>query len=333
MLIPKEKPYLVRLNSYYLYFEKFIEHLQGDIGSGCLYCQTSGQEILVYFDEQEIIRGVTQNSGEHAQVSEDLKSVLQALSVKNFQVTVYCLDPASIFYWSEMPAFQRNKTKVNETDITLPALATRLLKMNFSGFVDIDMGDQSDSAILFFHQGERRGGSYSWGKGGLSPSEEEYNRLLLSLQDAKTVTFSLGRFIDEQPVAQVEAAQENTSPGLDEGLYLSDMDTAIKEFLSIYMQIVRKKLKTDPIVKLKQKFLDSIAEHPLLDPFEKFFQLSSEGNIEFAANVNRKEIAAGIVDCTWKVIGDSKLEKKFKVAVNKWDYKVALEERGISVIP
>lgn len=320
------------MNSYYLYFEKFVEHLQGEIGSGCLYCQASGQEILVYFDEREIVRGVTQSSGEHAQVSQDLESVLQALSRRNFLVTVYYLDSTAIFYWGEMQSFRRSKAKVKVTDITLPDLATRLLEKKFSGFVDIDMGDQSDSAILFFHQGERRGGSYSWGKGGLSPSEDDYNRLLLSMQGANAATFAIGRFIDEA-ASQVESALEGSSPGLDEGQYLSDLDTAIKEFLTLYLQVSRKKIKTDPIVKLKQKFLDSIDEHPLLDPFKEFFQLSSDGTIEFAENVNRRDITAGIVDCAWKVIGDHKLEKKFRVAVDKWDYKIALEERGITVNP
>lgn len=331
MLIPKEQPHLVGLNSYYLYFEKFIEHLQGEIGSGCLYCQATDQEILVYFDEQEIVRGVTQNNGEHAQVSQNLEAVFQALSAKNFLVTVYYLDAASIFYWGEMPSFRRSKAQVNVTDMTLPDLTSRLREKKFSGFVDIAMGDLSDSAILFFHQGKRRGGSYSWGKGGLSPSEDDYNRLFLSMQGADAATFAIGRFVDEV-VPQEDSTPEYSAPGLDEGQYLSDLDTAIKEFLSIYSTIVRKKLKTDPIVKLKQKFLDSLDEHPLLDPFEKFYQLSDEGTIEFAADVNRKEITEGIVDCSWKVISDNKLEKKFRTAVNKWDYKIALEERGITVL-
>ncbi len=38
MLIPRERPYLEGLNSYYLQLEKFIEHLQGEIGSGGVHC-------------------------------------------------------------------------------------------------------------------------------------------------------------------------------------------------------------------------------------------------------------------------------------------------------
>lgn len=126
MLIPKEKPFLTGLNSYYLSIDKFIEHLQGEIGSGCFYCQSADQEILVYFDEQEIIRSIIQDNGERAQNSQNLEFVTQSLAKKNFLVTIYYLDPSSIFFWGQIPSFQRVKAKIRTTDIALPDLFFRL---------------------------------------------------------------------------------------------------------------------------------------------------------------------------------------------------------------
>lgn len=332
MLIPKEQPYLLRLNSYYLHFQKFIEHLQGEIGSGCLYCQSLDQEILIYFDEHEIIRSVIQQSGKKAQNSPDLESVIQILSSKNFLITVYFLNPDSIFYWSELSSFQRNKSKVDHTKTTLPDLVTRFKVAKLSGFVDIDMGEQGDGAILFFHQGVRRGGSYSWGEGGLNPSEEEYDRLLRSVECAESVLYNVGRFVKETEVLSRDT-QESLTDDMDDSLYLSDLETAVKEFLTIYMRIVKKKLKTDPVIHLKHKFLDNIEEYPQLDLFKNFFQLSSDGTIEFSGANNRKGVTDGIVACTWKVIEENGLENKFRVAIKKWDYKLALEERGVVVLP
>ena len=331
MIIPKETPCLSGLNSYYLNFEKLIEHLQGEIGSGCLHCQAVDQEILVYFDEREIIRGVIQNNGKHARASQDLDAVLQALTMRNYLITVYYLDPASVFYWAEMPAFQRNKNTVNSTNITLADLAVRLREMKFSGFVDIDTENHRDSALLFFHQGKRCGGSCSWGKGGLSLSEDDYNRLLASIKEADVAIFSIGRFVIDEAVPQ-RADREDSADEIAERQYLSNLDTAIKEFLNIYINILGEKIKTDPIIPLKQKFLDTIHEYPLLDPFTNFFQLNSDGEIVFAPEVNRKEITTGIVECTWKVIFDYRLEKKFRAAVYNWEYKTALKERGITVL-
>ncbi len=329
MLIPKEPPYLTGLNSYYLHVDKFVEHLQGEIGSGCLYCQAVDQELLVYFDERDIVRGVTQKNGEHAQVSQSLELVLQSLSQKNFLVTIYYLDPNSIFFWGQMPSFQRANSTPKSTDITLPDLILRFRKKHFSGFLDVNLLDCDDGAILFFHQGERRVGSYSWGKGGGSSSEGDYHRLLDLLQ-TNVATYDIGQFQTE-PADKSESALEDSVHGSENEQYLSDLRTAIKEFIKIYIQVVRKKIKTDPIIPLKQKFLDHTDEYPALDPFRKLYELKYDGTVEFEDNAPKEEMAKGIVDCAWKVVGDNKLQKKFRAAVYKWDYKAALEERGIDV--
>jgi len=329
MLIPKEKPFLAGLNSYYLYIDKFIEHLQGEIGSGCLYCQSVDQEILVYFDEQEIIRSVIQNSGEQAQDSQSLASVTQSLSRKNFLVTIYYLDPTSIFYWGQIPSFQRVKAKLKTRDISLPDLFFRLRQKKFSGFIDVELQGHEDGGILFLHQGERRGGSYSWGTGGLSPSDADYNRLLGLLQ-VNVATYDIGQF-NAEFVTKSESAQENSSTVVEKRDYFSNLETALKEFIELYIQVVRKKIKTSPLVYLKQTFVDHLDEYSVLDPFNKFYELNDDGTVEFADNAPKEKIAAAIVDCTWKVIEDYKLQKKFRAAIKKWAYRTALEERGIDV--
>ncbi len=323
MLIPKEKPYLAGLNSYYLYIDKFIEHLQGEIGSGCLYCQASDQELLVYFDEREIVRGVTQNNGEHAEVSQSLEPVIQRLSQKNFIVTIYYLEASAIFFWGQMPPFKRAKSKFSSIDVSLTNLTHRFEKKKFSGFIDVNVPGHDTGAILFFHQGERKVGSYSWGNGGGSPSLEDYNCLLDMLQ-SNVAIFSVGQFTPET----VTGVSSNTS---SEQLHLSSLTLAIKEFMEIFLQIVRKNTKVDPLIELKQKFLDHIDEYSVLDPFRNLYELKYDGTITFADNVPKEKIAAGIVDCVWKVIEDKGLVEKFRTAIKNWGYKTALEDRGIDV--
>ncbi len=332
MLIPKEKPYLVGLNSYYLYVDKFIEHLQGEIGTGCLYCQSADQELLVYFDERDIVRGITQNRGERARLSQSLDPVIQSLLQKNFLVTIYYLDSSSIFFWGQMPSFKRISNIPKSTDISLPELELHLREKQFSGFVDVTIQDHDDGAILFFHQGERRVGSYSWGSGGGSPSEADYNRLL-NLLLTHEATFEIGKFTPDLSAEQSsdESSAERSSEGDGNDYYLSSLSLAMKEFNTIFLEVMSKKGKDDPFVQLKQKFLEYIEEYPVLDPFRKLYEIEPDGKVEFADNVPKEEISAGIVDCAWKVIEDNKLQKKFRTALHKWDYKNALEERGIDV--
>ena len=323
MLIPKEKPFLTGLNSYYLYIDKFIEHLQGEIGSGCLYGQSADQEILVYFDEQEIIRSIIQDKGERAQVLQGLEPVKQSLSRKNFLVTIYYLDPSSIFFWGQMPSFQRVKAKLKTTDISLPDLFFRLRQKKFSGFIDVNLQEHDGGGILFLHQGERMGGSYSWGTGGLNPSDDDYNKLLGLLQ-SNVATYDIGQF-------HAESAQEKSSSVVEKRDSFSNLETALIEFIELYLKVARKKIKIPPLVQLKQKFVDQLDEYPIIDPFNKFYELNDNGTVEFADNAPREEIAAAIVDCTWKVIEDNKLQKKFRAAIKNWANKTALEERGIDV--
>ncbi len=329
MLIPKEKPFLTGLNSYYLYIDKFIEHLQGEIGSGCFYCQSADQEILVYFDEQEIIRCIIQDNGERAPISQSLESVIQTLSRKNFLVSIYYLDPSSIFFWGQIPSFQRVKAKLKTTVISLPDLFFRLRQKKFSGFIDVALQGHDDGGILFLHQGERRGGSYSWGTGGLSPTDNDYNRLLGLLQ-SNVGTYDIGQF-NAEAVIKSESAQENSSTVVEKKDYFSNLETALNEFIELYIQVARKKIKTSPLVQLKQKFVDHLDDYSVLDPLNKFYELNEEGTVDFADNAPKEEIAAAIVDCTWKVVEDNKLQKKFRTTIKKWSYRTALEERGIVV--
>ncbi|MCI5144748.1 MAG: hypothetical protein D3923_04300, partial [Candidatus Electrothrix sp. AR3] len=259
MLLPREKPFLNVLNSYYLDVEKFIQHLQGEIGTGCLYGKGANQEILVYFDEYEVVRGVTQENGEPALVSDQLDHVMMAVAKRNFQVAVYYLDPDSIFFWGQMPAFRRAKAPLSSTRVSLPDLVFRLNKKSFSGFIELDVQKKQNCAVLFFHQGVRRGGSYYWGRGGLSPSDDDYNTLLGMLQKSNG-SYSLGYFTSDPttvtaviPETKPEEQQENTS--VEENEEAVQLNRAINEFMEIFLAAVGAKTGTDPLVDLKLKFI------------------------------------------------------------------------------
>ena len=85
------------LNSYYLVTDNLIEHLQGEIGTGCIYFKSSTRELLVYFDEMDILGGIIQDSGENARVAPNLQPVFDALRERNYLVKVFHLDPHAIF--------------------------------------------------------------------------------------------------------------------------------------------------------------------------------------------------------------------------------------------
>ena len=354
MLLPREKPFLTGLNSYYLDIEKFIQHLQGEIGSGCLYCKAADQELLVYFDEYDIVRGVTQNNGEHARVSDRLDHVLASLQIKSFQVTIYYLDPDSIFFWGQMPAFRRTQSSIASDKVSLPDLIFRLSQKKFSGFIEVDLNDKEDCAVLFFYEGQRRGGSSYWGTGGLSPADADYNTLLGMLQK-NSGTYSLGYFTSDPLSSGMEddlvsepgekKEEERSDDISDNGSGRGDDTTlcdqsseqtpsainkALNEFIAVFVQTMSsKKNKSEPLIDLKLKFIDFAEIYPQIDPYNHLCEIEEDGTVSIAQEVSEKEIAEGIIDCAWMVIEENKLHKKFRAGLRKMEYREVFQEQGL----
>jgi hypothetical protein len=328
MLIPEEQPYQTGLNSYYIAIDRFVEHLQGEIGSGCLYCLSAKEEVLIYFDEHEVIRGIIQKNGEPAYTTHNMDPVLKSLGRTNFQLTVFAMDPNAIFFWGQIPPFKRAKKILTSKDIRLPDLLYRLNSKNFYGFVQVQIVGQQERAILFLHKGSRIGGSYSWGRGGLDPSDSSYNQLLKLVQKTPA-QFTIGHFQAEahthDPRQQDQAV---TVPGTD--VKVADLDRALELFLNHFVQIIRKKSKSEPIVLLKQEFMDKLDVYPFLDPFKDIFDYV-DGRVHCSDEVSRDTIADGVVDCAWNVIKAHRLEKKFRAALSGCESKDVLAACNITV--
>ncbi len=328
MLIPEEQPYLTGLNSYYLSIDRFVEHLQGEIGSGCLYCQSAGQEVLVYFDEHEIIRGVIQTNGEQAYTTREMDPVLQSLATTNFVVSVYFLEPNAIFFWGQIPPFTRAQKELQSVDIRLPDLLFRLNAKKIFGFVRVKLIGRRERALLFLHKGKRLGGSYSWGKGGLDPSDNSYNKLLSLLQSTPAL-FSIGHFQKEQQLRDPRTVPPPSNiPGTN--IKITELDQALEEFLHHFILLVRKKTKSEPIVLLKQEFINNLEAYPFLDPFKDIFDYV-DGRIHCSNDVTRDKIAAGVVECAWKVIRANRLEQKFGAAINGCESMAVFDACNIPV--
>jgi len=58
IIIPKEKPVIEDLNSYYLDIRKLLEHYQGELGSGGVHFRAPSSEAVVFFDKDELLSSV-----------------------------------------------------------------------------------------------------------------------------------------------------------------------------------------------------------------------------------------------------------------------------------
>lgn len=336
MIIPKEKPYMDGLNSYYLITEKFIEHLQGEIGTGCIYFKSSSREILIYFDEIDIISGIIQENGERAEVAQSLEPVFEALEQRNYLVKVFHLDPHAIFFWAQLPPFKRAKNELTTSDISLSKLSDRLAQKKASCFVDVKFRSATNmNTILFFHKGNFMGGSYSWGAGGLNPSKMEYETFLTTAEE-KDAVFALGHFTEDRSTPNTEEDEnEIITPELavKDQVFITNLPTILEEFLNKYIKTIKRKANVDPMTLMLQRIVIRADEYPFLDPFNPPFDYTN-GVFIFTGTDNAfgENTAKAIIECSWDVVKELQLEKKFRAALEKWDYKKELEDRGYKVI-
>jgi hypothetical protein len=170
--------------------------MQGEIGSGAIHCLSSNLEMVIYFNEYEVISSLLQEKGGVANFASSSEIARSFFYNSSCAVAVYQLDAHAIFFWAQMPSFQRAKAALKSTEIPLPDLIFRLRQKQFSGFIDVQLVKKNDGGILFFNEGTRIGGSYSWGKGGMSTSDEDYNSLISRVQLNEGI-FTFGSFVKE----------------------------------------------------------------------------------------------------------------------------------------
>ena len=333
MLIPREKPYLEGLNSYYLHLEKFITHMQGEIGSGGLHCKSNHLEMLIYFNENEIISCLVRKQENTASHYASLEIARNLFYDGAHAVKVYLLNANAIYFWAQMPLFQRAKAALKSSEIPLPDLIFRLGQKQFSGFIDVQLNGKSESGLLFFHEGKRIGGSYTWGNGGLSQSNDDYTDLLGRLQSGEGA-FTFGSFFKENQVAKGAmdtALGKNLERSTDSGHSVpADLRLPLEAFLARFVRLMGAKTRIDPILALREHFQVRSMHFPFLDPGRGFFDYS-EGAVHFSSNAPVDKVTRAVITCAWELVRMHNLSDAFASALRDLQPMQPLHDFQISI--
>ena len=328
MLIPREKPYLQGLNSYDLQLEKFITHLQGEIGSGALHCASRSLGMLIYFNESEIIASVVQKQGAKIAHPTSFEIARNLFYEGSHAVGVQFLDDNAIYFWAQMPPFQWAKSALKSSEIPLPDLIFRLGQKQFSGFIDVQLVGRPENGLLFFHEGKRIGGSYSCGNGGLSRANADYTDLLGRVQSADAA-FTFGSFVREK--GTVHGGDGARLPEQEEtGLTSGDLRLALEEFLSYFVQTMRQKTRIDPVLALKEHFQVKVLNFPFLDPARGFFEYSG-GEVFFSSNAPVDKVTRAVITCAWELVRMHNCRDAFAQTLRTMKHLAALNEHRISI--
>ncbi len=351
LLVPKEKPVLIGLDSYYIHHEKFIEHLRDQFGAGCVHFSFSSGEAVLFFNENKFLPSKLFKNDQTKDFS-TLTSLLENIDEKAC-IDVYYLSSDAISFWSHLPAAVDQKEIHVANHRELKTTIESFKKNHFSGYLSITDTVKKRGGILFFGQGEFLGGSYSWGKGGLDSSSEYRNQLAHLLDSEGEQVIRLGQFLYDQyvddalevdddltppPYQSLDEIHESIQQPESEKIDLSDVELEeetpskaivledIDGYISAYHRVMSKKNDT---LLLKEKFLEHLDKFPFLDPFLNHVDYSY-GAFHYHGDENEDTVARAIITCIREIVQDQKMNKKFLKQVEKWPgHKNLLEKEAL----
>ena len=108
IIIPKEKPIIENLNSYYINIKKLLEHYQGELGSGGVHFIAPSAEGAIFFDKDDLLNGFFRNREGEFEGQAVIDRLAEAADGINFVISIYEIDPERVYFWANVPAAEKN---------------------------------------------------------------------------------------------------------------------------------------------------------------------------------------------------------------------------------
>ncbi|MCD6389549.1 MAG: hypothetical protein J7L69_09055 [Desulfobulbaceae bacterium] len=322
IIIPKEKPVLSGLNSYYLKIEKLVEHFQGQIGTGAIFFRSQTVQAIIFFDQDNILNVYFQNKTKSLQGKEALNTLSKA--AYNFIVEIYELDPDRIHFWANMPAAQQIHQGLSTEFVDFDVLLKKMTGEKFTGFFDVKLNQDLGEGLLFFDGGELIGGSYHLAETTDSDPHEQQLTLIRHIKKEGAI-FHVSTLVlkkEETTFAYKEASQASSF----------DLLQALGEMLNTFEGIVKKEKAYDFNVLLKQKFVDKALKYDFLDPFAAEFFYEG-GKVIFTGREEHRVVAKGVIEAVLELADDLDKREHLLQRLHIWRKKYGnrFSELGLRV--
>ena len=289
LIIPREKPFVQNLNSYYLDLGKLLEHYQGEFGSGGIHLRSSSAEGIIFFDKDEILNGFFHSRNGEIKGRAAMEQLVDQGGQDNFQVNIYKIDPEKVSYWANTPSSKELYKGLSTEFTDLIGLVRKMKSEGFTGFINISLQNEREGGLLFFMNGRVNGGSYSWEEGVVGGSKEN-NDLLIQ----KTVETGGTFDVVEISLSRGDVGEESREAP---SKHSSETITSLEELLALLERAIssNKKIKARFGKLLKKKFLEKANKYPFLDPFAAQFEYSDQ-EITYTGNASDTDLAKGVIE-------------------------------------
>lgn len=312
IIIPREKPAVQDLNSYYLKIDKLVEHYQGALGTGGVYFKSRVGEGVVFFDEDNLLNGYYKDKKEELKGRAALTKINQTASKNNYSVTVYYILPERVYYWANLSNAEQLYSDLSSEFTDLESLIKKMENEKLTGYIDVKLNQNSGGGLLFIYNGEVIGGASAQGEGDLDRSVGYRDDLIKRCRDVggifnvKKIHLSkistLAAKPEVKPARPVAAAPKpapaQPKPKLRPKQDFRHVLRMLQDLLVLSENMVRanKRIKADFETLLNKQFVEKVDQYDFLDPFAAEFRYSN-GKVSFNGNASAKELVAAIVEC------------------------------------
>lgn len=314
LIVPKEKPVLTNLNTYYLKLDKLIEHCQGEMGAGGIYFKSASAQGVVYFDSDEILNGYFSDKNAELLGQSAVEELMQAESSYNFSIDIYGIPFENVYFWSSTPAAEKIYKDLSTEFTDLEGLIKKMGAEKLTGYIDILIGNGQESGMMFFAGGEIIGGSFSWGPVESHSVKASSKQLV---EKAKKVggVFQVCRI-------PIDAVQASPAKAARPSGRLQHVLRMLEEFLGIFETLYnsRKDKEADFNSLIRKKFVENAERFTFLDPFAGEFDFNDR-KIRFSGAADDAELANGIIVSTTELAEDMGMQEEMRKYLASWQRK------------
>jgi len=308
IIIPKEKPFLENLNTYYIDIPKFIEHCQGEIGTGGIYFSSNTIQGIIFFDKDTVINSILRIKGEESSGKNVVTEIIDLARKTNLNISVYFIDPARLYFFSHLTESEMIYKDLSSEFTDLEGLIKKMVSEKLTGYIEVTIGRGEKEAYLLFDRGIMIGGSYSWAGNDVNRSTENLNELIIQCRE-KGAYFNVAKLTLTVP--KTKEPQE-TLP------YKVDFIAVTEDLLNSTQELFLKQFgdKINFGMLLRKKFIEKSDKYPYLDPFAAEFTYK-DNKVLYDGNSDPGEVLNGVFECLKEISQEIGILQTFQNEVSR----------------
>ena len=324
VIIPREKPVIENLNSYYLDVNKLLEHYQGDVGSGGIYFKSHAAEGVIFFDQDDLLNAIYREKNAEVSGADAVDQLIKAGGQYNFSVHVYHISLDEVYFWSSIPAAEEIYKDLSTEFTDLAGLIRKMSSEKLTGYIEVAIGNGRESGLIFIINGKIMGGSFSWDNGEPGPTRQN-QELLVKKTKKHGGTFNVCRIPLSKMNGTGQGHGSSAKPSKSTLIMMQELLEIFEETFS-----ATKKKKADFNKILKKKFVENAEQYAFLDPFAAEFEYADR-RIKFSGIATDQELIDGVTQSLKQLAQELGLVSQFLFNTEVWSEKYSKQIQNFNV--